>query len=181
MAERPIILRQDRGTRETAFIYAVLSAGVVHAVTQACSVGNLTECSCDMSRYGESDEEGWKWGGCSDNVNYGLYFSRNFVDAPETTAHHSNRDSRTRMNLHNNEVGRRFIHDAIRFSNCHLNLYLDLNLRMNVCSRTSLSCQKLDNRALFDEKVIGRRHCLINMATPSRVARHCIMSTNDVT
>ncbi|GFO00937.1 hypothetical protein PoB_002744200 [Plakobranchus ocellatus] len=47
--------------------------------------------------------------------------------------------------------------------------------------RTSLSCQKLDNRALFDKTVIGRRHCLINMATPSRVARHCIMSTNDVT
>ncbi|GFO41023.1 hypothetical protein PoB_006752800 [Plakobranchus ocellatus] len=47
--------------------------------------------------------------------------------------------------------------------------------------RTSLSCQKLDNRALFDEKVIGHRHCLLNMATPSRVARHCILSTNDVT
>ncbi|GFO29987.1 hypothetical protein PoB_005649200 [Plakobranchus ocellatus] len=30
-----------------------------------------------------------------------------------------------------------------------------------------ISCQKLDNRELFDEKVIGRRHCLINMATPS--------------
>ncbi|GFO42828.1 histone-lysine N-methyltransferase SETMAR-like protein [Plakobranchus ocellatus] len=56
-----------------------------------------------------------------------------------------------------------------------------LHSLMNICSRTSLSCQKLDNRALFDEKVIGRRHCLINMATPSRVARHCIMSTNDVT
>ncbi|GFO29167.1 transposase [Plakobranchus ocellatus] len=43
------------------------------------------------------------------------------------------------------------------------------------------AAKKLDNRALFDEKVIGRRHCLINIATPSRVARHCIMSTNDVT
>ena len=34
-------------------------------------------------RYGESDVEGWKWGGCSDNVNYGLWFSKAFVDAPE--------------------------------------------------------------------------------------------------
>ncbi|GFN93962.1 hypothetical protein PoB_002046800 [Plakobranchus ocellatus] len=50
--------------------------------------------------------------------------------------------------------------------------------RAETFRRTSLSCQNLDNRALFDEKVIGRRHCLRNMATPSRVARHCIMSTN---
>ncbi|GFN90116.1 hypothetical protein PoB_001662200 [Plakobranchus ocellatus] len=52
--------------------------------------------------------------------------------------------------------------------------------QLNICSRTSISCQQLDNRALFDEKVIGGRHCLINMATPSRVARHSIMSTNGV-
>ncbi|KAK3797887.1 hypothetical protein RRG08_052486 [Elysia crispata] len=97
-----------KGTRETAFIYAVLSAGVVHAVTQACSVGNLTDCSCDMSRYGESDVEGWKWGGCSDNVDYGLYVSKQFVDAPEVSQDHS--DSRILMNLHNNEVGRESTH-----------------------------------------------------------------------
>ncbi|GFO29637.1 transposase [Plakobranchus ocellatus] len=65
------------------------------------------------------------------------------------------------------------VYSTLRAFNC-------LHFCMNICSRTSLGCQKLDNRALFDEKVIGR-HCLINMATPSRVARHCIMSTNDVT
>ncbi|KAK7503459.1 hypothetical protein BaRGS_00005380, partial [Batillaria attramentaria] len=95
-----------RGTKETAFIYAILSAGVVHSVTQACSAGNLTECSCDMSRYGEADVEGWKWGGCSDNVNYGLWFAQNFVDAPETIRHENSRNIRNLMNLHNNEVGR---------------------------------------------------------------------------
>ncbi|KAL8585549.1 hypothetical protein ACOMHN_049304 [Nucella lapillus] len=95
------------GTKETAFIYAILSAGVVHSVTQACSAGNLTDCSCDMSRYGEADVEGWKWGGCSDNVNYGLWFARNFVDAPETMRHENSRNIRNLMNLHNNEVGRK--------------------------------------------------------------------------
>lgn len=95
------------GTKETAFIYAVLSAGVVHSVTQACSAGNLTDCSCDMSRYGESDVEGWKWGGCSDNVNYGLWFAKSFVDAPETIRHEDSRNIRNLMNLHNNEVGRK--------------------------------------------------------------------------
>ncbi|KAB7507018.1 Protein Wnt-16, partial [Armadillidium nasatum] len=51
-------------SKETAFIYAVTSAGVVHAVTQACSSGNLTDCSCDMSKQGMTTPEGWKWGGC---------------------------------------------------------------------------------------------------------------------
>jgi hypothetical protein len=41
---------------------------------------------------------------------------------------------------------------------------------MNFCSRTPLSCQKLDNRALFDEKDIGSLHCTFNMAIPPRVA-----------
>lgn len=52
------------GSKETAFIYAVTSAGVVHAVTQACSSGNLTECSCDAEKQGQTTPEGWKWGGC---------------------------------------------------------------------------------------------------------------------
>ena len=94
------------GTRETAFIYAILSAGVVHATTQACSIGNLKDCTCDMSNYGEHDVEGWKWGGCSDNVNYGIWFSENFVDAPERLSHQKSRNIRNVMNLHNNKVGR---------------------------------------------------------------------------
>lgn len=52
------------GSKETAFIYAVTSAGVVHAITQACSSGGLNECSCDLSKQGRATPEGWKWGGC---------------------------------------------------------------------------------------------------------------------
>lgn len=52
------------GSKETAFIYAVTSAGVVHAVTQGCSAGELAECSCDGTNHGRSTPEGWKWGGC---------------------------------------------------------------------------------------------------------------------
>ncbi|GFN74917.1 hypothetical protein PoB_000142300 [Plakobranchus ocellatus] len=48
------------------------------------------------------------------------------------------------------------VYSTLRAFNC-------LHSCMNICSRTSLSCQKLYNRALFDEKVIGSRHCLINM------------------
>lgn len=79
----------------------------MHAVTQSCSAGNLTDCTCDMSRYGEHSVDGWKWGGCSDNVKYGVTFSKTFVDAPETLKHQSSLNIRNKMNLHNNEVGRR--------------------------------------------------------------------------
>ncbi|NP_001310769.1 protein Wnt-16-like precursor [Parasteatoda tepidariorum] len=94
----------QRGSRETAFIYAITSAGATHAVTQACSAGNLTDCSCDTSRQGQSMPEGWKWGGCSDNVRYGMMFARQFVDAPERAER--KRDVRALMNLHNNNAGR---------------------------------------------------------------------------
>ncbi|CAL1527163.1 unnamed protein product [Lymnaea stagnalis] len=108
-----------KGTRETAFVYAVLSAGVVHSVTQACSVGNLTDCSCDMSRYGEADVDGWKWGGCSDNVAYGLWFSKTFVDAPDAVGQNG-KTVRSMMNLHNNEVGRKTVEKLMsRKCRCH--------------------------------------------------------------
>lgn len=96
------------GTRETAFIYSILSAGVVHSVTKACTAGNLTACTCDVSvREGEHSVEGWKWGGCSDNVKYGIQFSRQFVDAEEAIRNEKSANIRNRMNLHNNEVGRK--------------------------------------------------------------------------
>ena len=94
------------GSRETAFIYAVTSAGVVHAITQACSAGNLTDCYCDRSRQGQTTPDGWKWGGCSDNIRYGMLFAKHFVDAPERAARKKTRDIRALMNLHNNHAGR---------------------------------------------------------------------------
>jgi hypothetical protein len=52
------------GSKETAFLYAITSAGVVHVVAKACSSGNLTECNCDLLSQGGHTPEGWKWGGC---------------------------------------------------------------------------------------------------------------------
>jgi len=110
----------ERGSRETAFIYAVTSAGVVHAVTQACSLGNLTECSCDMQKQGLDTPEGWKWGGCSDNLRYGIQFARQFVDAPERAIQKKQRNVRNLMNLHNNEAGRKAIATLMRMQcRCH--------------------------------------------------------------
>lgn len=48
-----------------------------------------------------SSSADWQWGGCSDNVEFGRRFSRDFVDGVE-----KERDLRCAMNLHNNEAGR---------------------------------------------------------------------------
>ncbi|XP_061411816.1 protein Wnt-6 isoform X2 [Lethenteron reissneri] len=41
---------QQADIRETAFVYAITSAGVTHAVTQACSMGELPQCGCANTR-----------------------------------------------------------------------------------------------------------------------------------
>ncbi|KAK2157589.1 hypothetical protein LSH36_188g03061 [Paralvinella palmiformis] len=91
------------GSREAAYTHAIRSAGVAFAVTQGCSQGNLTSCGCDKSKKeGKFSPQGWKWGGCSADIKYGLRFSRLFMDARET-----DESDRTLMNLHNNHAGRK--------------------------------------------------------------------------
>uniref|UniRef100_A0A8C0GYN7 Protein Wnt n=1 Tax=Chelonoidis abingdonii TaxID=106734 RepID=A0A8C0GYN7_CHEAB len=93
-----------QGTRESAFIHAISSAGVAFAVTRACSRGELEKCGCDRKIRGVS-AEGFQWSGCSDNLSYGIAFSQAFVDNPERS--HGVSSSRALMNLHNNEAGRK--------------------------------------------------------------------------
>ncbi|KFM68746.1 Protein Wnt-7b, partial [Stegodyphus mimosarum] len=70
------------GSREAAYTYAVVSAGVTYVITQACSRGKLRNCGCDTSRDGMLDAEGgWKWGGCSADIRYGMRMGRQFLDA----------------------------------------------------------------------------------------------------
>jgi len=114
------------GTREAAFVHAISSAGVVYAVTRACSSGQLDRCGCDRSvttrspppvkqrRRARSDDgrrliaDSFKWSGCSDNIAYGVAFAKSFVDAGEKSGRNrSARSSRTIINLHNNNAGRK--------------------------------------------------------------------------
>lgn len=103
-------------------MHAISAAGVAHALTRACSAGELDDCGCDRTVRGASPE-GFQWAGCSDNVHFGTSFSRTFVDAREhrfskrkpkanlnSTAAAQQQQMqiwRALMNLHNNEAGRK--------------------------------------------------------------------------
>ena len=95
------------GTREAAFVHAISAAGVAHSVTRSCSSGDLQKCGCDRTVSGASNE-GFMWSGCSDNIAFGVLFSKTFVDAREKKGRVSS--DRQLMNLHNNEAGRRVSH-----------------------------------------------------------------------
>ncbi|CAG5056509.1 unnamed protein product [Parnassius apollo] len=115
----------DRGCRETAFIYAITSAGVTHAVSRACAEGSIESCTCDYSHLDRTPHRTraaaaanvrvWKWGGCSDNIGFGFRFSREFVDTGER-----GKTLREKMNLHNNEAGRAHVQSEMRQEcKCH--------------------------------------------------------------
>ncbi|XP_064631758.1 protein Wnt-8b-like isoform X2 [Lineus longissimus] len=104
-----------RANKETSFVHAITSAGVMFTLTRNCSLGDFDKCSCDDSKKGQPGGARWNWGGCSDNVRFGEKISKQFVDTLET-----GKDARATMNLHNNDVGRRAVRKTLKMScKCH--------------------------------------------------------------
>ncbi|XP_020782787.1 protein Wnt-8-like [Boleophthalmus pectinirostris] len=104
-----------RATKETSFVHAISAAGVMYTLTRNCSLGDLDNCGCDVSKNGKIGGRGWLWGGCSDNVDFGETISKQYVDAQET-----GQDSRAAVNLHNNEAGRLAVKATMkRVCRCH--------------------------------------------------------------
>ncbi|XP_058802670.1 protein Wnt-10a isoform X2 [Phymastichus coffea] len=127
----------QRGYRETGFVYAISSAGVAHSVSRACSMGRLISCGCDPSSYtsrttgqvgnGKSPPSAqlasrdggsatqWKWGGCSHNLEFGVEFSKQFLDGREVAG-----DIQSTVNLHNNQAGRNAVSNNMQIRcKCH--------------------------------------------------------------
>ncbi|KAI8775893.1 protein Wnt-1 [Biomphalaria glabrata] len=103
--------------REAAFVYASTAAGVVYAVTNACSTGLLHQCTCDHSVRDRSTDGEWEWGGCGDNVEYGYRKSREFMDARKRK---QRGDFTAMIQLHNNEAGRLAVKNYMRKEcKCH--------------------------------------------------------------
>lgn len=99
------------GTKEAAFTYAIISAGVTHEIGRRCRLGQLRSCGCSEAAKPASISNDWTWGGCGDNVEYGYRFSRDFIDVREKEENikRSENLGRSLMNRWNNEVGRRIL------------------------------------------------------------------------
>lgn len=95
-------------SKETAFVYALTSAAVVHAVTKSCTAGDLPECACKKSR----SRRRMKPRNCDEDIKYGILFAELFVDAPDHERKASStfrRSGQNLVNLHNSKAGREVI------------------------------------------------------------------------
>ncbi|XP_061437456.1 protein Wnt-5b-like [Lethenteron reissneri] len=112
------------GSREAAFVSALIAAGVVHAVARACRQGALPG-SCDCVAAAAADLPRGAQPGCGDDVKYGYRFARKFVDESEHDRRRHGRGGESRlelvqMNLHNNKAGRLAVYNlAYTQCKCH--------------------------------------------------------------
>ncbi|NWH78205.1 WN11B protein, partial [Piaya cayana] len=107
-----------KGTRESAFIYALAAAAVTHSIAQACTLGELPHCSCGPVP-SEVPGPGFRWGGCGDNLHYGLQLGAAFADSPLKSSK-PRTPALKAMNLHNNAVGRQVLSDSLDIKcKCH--------------------------------------------------------------
>ncbi|XP_038051134.1 protein Wnt-11b-2-like [Patiria miniata] len=110
----------DKGTREAAFVQALSAASLAQTLAIECSSGMLSQCGCgrlplEDGGKAPSNEarEAFRWGGCSDDVDYGLEFTTRFANGPLLTTR--NRDNpKSKMNLHNNIAGLKLVESTVK-------------------------------------------------------------------
>ena len=91
-------------TKESAFVYALASAAVVHTVADKCMQleKHLPYCGCNKNLKNSDLPAGEKWAGCSPDMNFTLNFVKSFLDRRvnnDTELHKA-------FVLHNNRIGR---------------------------------------------------------------------------
>lgn len=85
-------------------MYALSAATISHTIARACTSGDIPGCSCGPIP-GEAPAPGYRWGGCADNLNYGIMMGSKFSDAPMKMKKAGSQANKL-MHLHNSEVGR---------------------------------------------------------------------------
>lgn len=92
----------------------------MYSIARACSTSSISDCTCGAHPDFPPDGN-FKWGGCGDNVDYGMKFSKRFVDGrsqstrryedktkqKRTKKRSTDEDLSTHIQNHNSDVGRR--------------------------------------------------------------------------
>ena len=91
-------------TKESAFVYALASAAVVHTVAENCvkNQKHLPYCGCDKSLNNKDLPEGERWAGCSPDMKFSVNFTKEFLDR---RVDNKSLQFKTFV-LHNNNIGR---------------------------------------------------------------------------
>ncbi|XP_013405759.1 protein Wnt-5a-like, partial [Lingula anatina] len=136
-------------TRETAFIYAIQAASVMHEVARACAKGELKTCGCDSNIRNQKTDGEFEWGGCSHDINHANLFVSQFVDSTEIKV-----KAPGQMNLWNNEAGRLAISGEMKLlCKCH---GVSGSCSIKVCWRTTDNFRKVGKN--LKEKFDGASH-----------------------
>ncbi|XP_066509843.1 protein Wnt-11 [Hoplias malabaricus] len=107
-----------KGTRESAFVFSLSAAVLSHSIARWCASGSLPSCSCAPAPAEQASAD-FRWGGCGDNVRYGLQMSSAFSDTP-LNSRRSGTPAVRLMHLHNNAVGRQVVQDSVETKcKCH--------------------------------------------------------------
>ncbi|TKR96818.1 hypothetical protein L596_010782 [Steinernema carpocapsae] len=88
------------GYRESAYLWAMSSAGAAWGVATACAQGWLDECKCSGDET-VAGVNGWEWGGCNFGVQYGITTSRKLL-----TRHGLAKSPLKNLEKHNLKAGR---------------------------------------------------------------------------
>lgn len=95
-----IVSLNGADTKEAGFVDAIVAAGVVYALTEACSQGRLLDCQC-RRRHNAVDRLGTQHHtGCDHYVDFGYHKSRDFMNRKRVG------DLRATILSHNYEAGR---------------------------------------------------------------------------
>ena len=105
--------------RETAFVFAIASAGITFSVSRTCSEGDLQACHCKkvvgdsnslvsenaLHQKRSIDQREYEHKGCQMNfIEFGYQIAKRFMDQE------NNRDAKALVTRHNNEAGRLVSH-----------------------------------------------------------------------
>ncbi|XP_065900512.1 protein Wnt-4-like isoform X2 [Dysidea avara] len=90
----------ERNTRETAYVQAITSAGMVYSIARACSREQIEQCSCDATDRPAPANNSFQWGGCGDNLAHGYNYASKFA------LYTLSGDASSLLRNHNSEAGR---------------------------------------------------------------------------